>query len=186
MEKGNAQANEIATLGGGCFWCVEAVCQELNGVRFVESGYAGGEKPSPTYQEVCSGNTGHAEVVQVHFDPGTIVFREILEVFFATHNPTTLNQQGGDIGTQYRSVIFVHSPQQRETAEQLIVELDTRQIFASPIVTEVAELEGFYPAEDHHQDYFRRNPAQVYCQAVINPKMARFRSVFADRLKTAQ
>ncbi len=181
----NTQANEIATLGGGCFWCVEAVFQEVEGVGFVESGYAGGEKPNPTYQEVCTGNSGHAEVAQVHFDPGIIGYREILEVFFATHDPTTLNQQGGDIGTQYRSVIFFDTPQQRETAEQLLAELDARDLFDRPIVTEVTELDAFYPAEEYHQDYYRRNTQQGYCQAVINPKMAKFRSAFVKRLKTA-
>ncbi len=181
----STQANEIATLGGGCFWCVEAVFQELEGVGFVESGYAGGERPNPTYQEVCTGNSGHAEVAQVHFDPGIIGYREILEVFFATHDPTTLNQQGGDIGTQYRSVIFFETPQQRETAEQLLAELDARELFDRPIVTEIAELEAFYPAEDDHQDYYRRNTQQGYCQAVISPKMAKFRSEFVGRLKTA-
>ncbi len=181
----NTQANEVATLGGGCFWCVEAVFQELEGVGFVESGYAGGEKPNPTYREVCAGNSGHAEVAQVHFDPGIISYREILEVFFATHDPTTLNQQGADIGTQYRSVIFSATPQQRETAEQLVAELDSRELFDRPIVTEVTELETFYPAEDDHQDYYRRNTQQGYCQAVINPKMAKFRAAFVDRLKKA-
>lgn len=180
----STQANEIATLGGGCFWCVEAVFQELEGVGFVESGYTGGERPNPTYQEVCTGNSGHAEVAQVHFDPGIIGYREILEVFFATHDPTTLNQQGADIGTQYRSVIFFETPQQRETAEQLLAELDARELFDRPIVTEIAELEAFYPAEDDHQDYYRRNTQQGYCQAVISPKMAKFRSEFVGRLKT--
>ena len=180
----STQANEIATLGGGCFWCVEAVFQELEGVGFVESGYAGGERPNPTYQEVCTGNSGHAEVAQVHFDPGIIGYREILEVFFATHDPTTLNQQGADIGTQYRSVIFFETPQQREIAEQLLAELDARELFDRPIVTEIAELEAFYPAEDDHQDYYRRNTQQGYCQAVISPKMAKFRSEFVGRLKT--
>ena len=181
----NNQANEIATLGGGCFWCVEAVFQELEGVGFVESGYAGGEKPNPTYQEVCTGNSGHAEVAQVHFDPGVISYREILEVFFATHDPTTLNQQGGDIGTQYRSVIFFDTPEQRETAEQLLAELDSGELFDQLIVTEVTELDTFYPAEEYHQDYYRRNTQQGYCQAIINPKMAKFRSAFVKRLKTA-
>ncbi len=185
-DKDNRQANEIATLGGGCFWCVEAVFQELEGVRLVVSGYSGGEKPNPTYQEVCSGVTGHAEVVQVHFDSNTIVFREILEAFFATHDPTALNRQGGDIGTQYRSAIFFGSTQQREIAEELIAELDSRQIFDSPIVTEVTELDTFYSAEDYHQDYFRQNPSQGYCQAVISPKMSKFRSMFVGRLKTAE
>ena len=184
-DSSDRHGNEMATLGGGCFWCVEAVFQELEGVRFVESGYAGGENPDPTYQEVCSGDTGHAEVVQVHFDPGIITYREILEVFFATHDPTTLNQQGGDIGSQYRSVIFFDSPQQRETAEELVAELDARQLFDWPIVTEIAELDEFYPGEEYHQDYYRRNPLQGYCQAIINPKMAKFRSGFVDRLKTA-
>ena len=185
-DKDNSQANEIATLGGGCFWCVEAVFQELEGVRFVESGYSGGEKPNPTYQEVCSEVTGHAEVVQVHFDSNTITFREILEAFFATHDPTTLNRQGGDIGTQYRSAIFFGSTQQREIAEELIAELNSRQIFDSPIVTEVTELDTFYSAENYHQDYFRQKPSQGYCQAVISPKMSKFRSMFVGRLKTAK
>ena len=174
---------EIATLGGGCFWCLEAVFQELEGVVFVESGYAGGDTPDPTYREVCAGDTGHAEVAQVQFDPDIVSYREILEVFFATHDPTTLNQQGGDIGTQYRSVVFYDSREQRDVAEALITELDTEQVFSFPIVTEVSPLEKFYPAEEYHRDYYLRNPSQGYCQAVINPKMAKFRSAFADRLK---
>lgn len=174
---------EIATLGGGCFWCVEAVFQELEGVVFVESGYAGGETLNPTYQEVCAGTTGHAEVVQVHFDPAIVSFHQILEVFFATHDPTTLNQQGGDIGTQYRSVILYDSPEQREIAEDLIAELDAQNVFSFPIVTEVSPLDKYYPGEDYHQNYYRQNPNQGYCQVVINPKMAKFRSTFADRLK---
>jgi len=175
---------EIATLGGGCFWCVEAVFQELEGVIHVESGYAGGETLDPTYQEICAGTTGHAEVVQVHFDPAIVSFREVLEVFFATHDPTTLNQQGGDIGTQYRSVIFYDSPRQREVAEESIIALEAEQLFTFPIVTEVSPLEKFHPAEGYHQDYFRQNPVQGYCQAVINPKMAKFRAAFAHKLKS--
>jgi len=178
-----AESNEIATLGGGCFWCTEAVFQELEGVSVVESGYTGGDKPNPTYHEICMGNTGHAEVVQVHFDPALITYREILEVFFATHDPTTLNQQGGDVGTQYRSAVFTHSAEQRQVAEQLVADLESRQLFDRPIVTEITELGTFYPAEQYHQDYYLQNPAQGYCQVVINPKMAKFRAAFAGRLK---
>jgi len=174
---------EIATLGGGCFWCTEAVFQEVEGVEYVESGYTGGHTPDPTYQAVCGGGTGHAEVVQVHFDPSVISYREILEIFFLTHDPTTLNQQGADVGTQYRSAIFWASPEQRETAEQLIAELEANGVFDSPIVTEVTELETFYPAEGYHQDYYRENPYQGYCTVVINPKLAKFRKAFADKLK---
>ena len=175
---------EKATLGGGCFWCTEAVFQELEGVAFVVSGYAGGEKPDPTYREVCSGTTGHAEVVQVSFEPTIVSYRQVLEVFFATHDPTTLNQQGGDIGTQYRSVIFYHSLEQKMLAAELIADLDRTDVFDSPIVTEIAPLEEFYPAEEYHQDYYRRNPEQGYCQVIINPKLAKFRSMFVARIKT--
>jgi peptide-methionine (S)-S-oxide reductase len=174
---------ETATLGGGCFWCTEAVFQEVVGVEHVESGYAGGDTPEPTYREVCSGTTGHAEVVQVHFDPSVISYRDILETFFLTHDPTTLNQQGADVGTQYRSVVFYHSPEQRLTAEGLIAELESDDVFDAPIVTEVVELDTFYPAEGYHQDYYRNNPNQGYCRVVIDPKLAKFRSRFADRLK---
>src|SRR5579872_4194611 len=164
-------STEIATLGGGCFWCLEAVFEQLRGVERVESGYAGGTAPRPTYQQVCSGTTGHAEVVQVVFDPKVISFGELLDIFFDIHNPTTLNRQGADVGTQYRSAIFYHSPEQKETAERKIAELNAAQIWGSPIVTEVAPAETFYPAEDYHQGYFRGNPGQPYCQAVVGPKV---------------
>lgn len=177
------QEIEIATLGGGCFWCTEAVFQELEGVEHVESGYTGGDNPNPTYQEICRGNTGHAEAVQVHFDPSVISYGEILEVFFLTHDPTTLDQQGADIGTQYRSAIFYHSREQREAAEELIAKLEANDVFDAPIVTEVAELDEFYVAESYHQDYYRQNASQGYCTVVIDPKMAKFRAAFLDRLK---
>jgi len=174
---------EVATLAGGCFWCLEAVFDDLRGVEDVVSGYAGGRVPDPTYRQVCQGTTGHAEVVQVTFDPRQVSFREILEVFFTIHDPTTLNRQGPDVGTQYRSAIFYHTPEQKETAEQLIRELDEADIWGAPIVTEVAPLEKFYPAEDYHQEYFRNNPAQPYCQVVVAPKVSKFRQKFAEKMK---
>jgi peptide-methionine (S)-S-oxide reductase len=174
---------EVATLGGGCFWCVEAVLQGLRGVERVESGYAGGSLANPTYRQVCEGNTGHAEVVQVTFDPAVISFRDVLGVFFATHDPTTLNRQGADVGTQYRSVIFYHSPEQKRVAEEMIAGLNADNTFGRPVVTQLAPFEQCYPAEDYHQDYFHLNPNQGYCQAVIAPKVAKFREQFADRLK---
>jgi peptide-methionine (S)-S-oxide reductase len=174
---------ETATLGGGCFWCLEAVYERLRGVAKVESGYAGGETPNPTYRQVCGGTTGHAEVVQVTFDPEVISYGEILEVFFAMHDPTTLNRQGADVGTQYRSVIFYHSPEQRRTAEAKVAELNRAGIWDAPLVTEVVPLRNFYRAEDYHQGYFRNNPSQGYCQAVVAPKVARLRQKFASRLK---
>jgi peptide-methionine (S)-S-oxide reductase len=177
------QTTETATLGGGCFWCLEAVFDNLQGVVSVESGYSNGKTVNPTYQQVCSGDTGHAEVVRVNFDPGKIAFREILEVFFAIHDPTTLNSQGNDFGTQYRSAIFYNSPGQRATAEQLIAELTAKKAFGAPIVTEVAPAQTFYAAEDYHQEYFANNSAQPYCQYVVAPKMAKFRKKFANRLK---
>jgi peptide-methionine (S)-S-oxide reductase len=176
---------EIATLGGGCFWCLEAVFELLTGVERVESGYTGGSAPNPTYDEVCAGTTGHAEVVQVTFDPRVITYREILEVFFATHDPTTLNRQGPDVGTQYRSAIYYHSEVQKATAQSLIAELERNGIFPGPIVTEVTELDEFHPAEAYHQEYFRNNPSQPYCSFLIDPKVAKFRQQFADRLKAA-
>jgi peptide-methionine (S)-S-oxide reductase len=174
---------EVATLGGGCFWCLEAVFEQLRGVEKVESGYAGGDVPDPSYREVCHGTTGHAEVVQVTFDPAQISFREILDAFFATHDPTTLNRQGPDVGTQYRSSIFYHSPEQKAAAEQRIIELNAAKIWDRPIVTEVVPLPAFYPAEDYHQGYFRANPVQPYCLAVVSPKVAKFRKQFAGKLK---
>jgi peptide-methionine (S)-S-oxide reductase len=177
-------ASETATLGGGCFWCLEAVFEQLRGVERVESGYCGGALPNPTYAKVCNGNTGHAEVVQVTFDPAVVSFREVLDVFFATHDPTTPNRQGADVGTQYRSVIFYHTPEQKETAERRIAELNAAHIWNAPLATEIAPFEMFYKAEDYHQGYFQANPAQPYCQAVVSPKVAKFRKQFADKLKT--
>jgi peptide-methionine (S)-S-oxide reductase len=175
---------EVATLGGGCFWCLEAVFDELVGVEDVVSGYAGGRAANPTYREVCMGTTGHAEVVQVTFDTEKISYEEILHVFFGIHDPTTLNRQGADVGTQYRSVIFYHSEEQKETAERLIRSLDEQQIWKNSIVTEVAAYTEFYPAEPYHQEYFANNPGQTYCQVVIGPKVAKFRQQYLDRLKT--
>ena len=182
-EKIDGAGREVATLGGGCFWCVEAVFDELRGVERVESGYAGGAKPNPTYREVCTGATGHAEVVQVTFDPRAVSFREILEVFFTAHDPTTLNRQGADVGTQYRSAIFYHTPEQRETAEQVIKELEARGLWDAPVVTQVMPFTEFYPAEEYHQDYFRRNPGQPYCRVVVAPKVAKFRQKYFEQLK---
>lgn len=166
---------ELATLGGGCFWCLEAVFQNLKGVMKVESGYAGGPAPNPTYEQVCSGRTGHAEVVQVTFDPAVISYYDLLEVFFAIHDPTTLNRQGGDMGTQYRSAIFSHTPDQQVTAEKVIKDLEAAQLWNGTIVTEVTPLKEFYRAEAYHQNYYRSNPMQPYCLAVIAPKVAKFR-----------
>jgi peptide-methionine (S)-S-oxide reductase len=176
------QSKERATLAGGCFWCLEAVYDQLRGVEDVVSGYSGGRRPNPTYEQVCTGATGHAEVVQVAFDPQEISFREILGVFFAVHDPTTLNRQGADVGTQYRSAIFYHSPEQKAAAEEVIAELGAAGLWPRPIVTQVAPFEAFYPAEEYHQEYFARNPYQGYCQAVVAPKVAKFRKQFMDRL----
>lgn len=173
----------VATFGGGCFWCVEAVFTDVIGVIRIEPGYAGGDKPEPTYEEVCTGTTGHAEVVQITFDPDQITYKNILEIFFATHDPTTLNRQGNDIGTQYRSVIYYHDDEQRRIAEQVIAEVTDEGVYPDPIVTELAPLPKFYAAEEYHHDYFRRNPFQGYCQAVIAPKVAAFRQRFADKIK---
>ena len=177
------QQQETAVFGGGCFWCLEAVFEQLRGVHHVESGYDGGHLPEPTYQQVCTGATGHAEVVQVTFDPAVVSYREILEVFFAMHDPTTLNRQGADAGTQYRSAIFFHSPAQQASAEQVIGELNAEKIWDRPIVTEVTPVPAFYRAEDYHQGYFRSHPGQGYCQAVIAPKVAKLRKRFADNLR---
>jgi peptide-methionine (S)-S-oxide reductase len=174
---------ETATLGGGCFWCLEAVFDEVRGVKDVVSGYAGGFVINPTYRQVCDGKTGHAEVVQVTFDPAVITFREILEIFFAIHDPTTLNRQGADVGPQYRSAIFYHSPEQKATAQAVIAELNAARVFDKPIVTEVTGVTKFYPAEDYHQEYFRKNPYQPYCQVVVSPKVAKLRKNFAEKLK---
>jgi peptide-methionine (S)-S-oxide reductase len=174
---------ETATLAGGCFWCLEAVFKDLRGVERVVSGYAGGDSPDPTYQQVCAGTTGHAEVVQVTFDPGVVSFRDILEVFFTIHDPTTLNRQGADVGTQYRSAIYYNSPEQKSTAEEVIAELTAGKIWDAPIVTQVEPLKEFYKAENYHQDYFKNNPSQPYCQVVVAPKVAKFRQKHLARLK---
>ncbi len=175
---------ETAILGGGCFWCLEAVFEQLEGVEKVESGYAGGSTPNPTYKAVCGGNTGHAEVLRITFDPSVISFRELLEIFFAIHDPTTLNRQGPDSGTQYRSVIFTSSPEQKSTAEQVIAELTKEKVYANPIVTEIVPAGEFFKAEDYHQGYFRANPEQGYCQYVVSPKVAKARKLFASKLKS--
>jgi peptide-methionine (S)-S-oxide reductase len=177
------QKPEIATLGGGCFWCLEAVYEQLNGVLQVASGYTGGSVANPTYKQVCSGTTGHAEVVQVTFDPTTVSYKEILGIFFSIHDPTTLNRQGADIGTQYRSAVFYHSDEQKRNAEMLLKELDGAGIWDSPIVTEITPLTTFYPAEDYHQGYYRNHKYQPYCQAVITPKLTKFRKQYLAKLK---
>lgn len=175
---------EIATLGGGCFWCLEAVFELLLGVETVESGYTGGHVPNPTYKAVCTGSTGHAEVIRVTFDPAFISFRELLEVFFVAHDPTTLNRQGNDVGPQYRSVIYFHSPEQQRTALEVIRDLSDQKIWPDSFVTEVSPASEFYRAEDYHQGYYRANPDQGYCQWVVSPKVAKARQTFASRLKT--
>lgn len=176
-------ATDTATFGAGCFWCIEAVFQQLDGVISVTSGYTGGTVPNPTYEAVCSGRTGHAEVAQVTYDPATIPYEKLLEVFWTAHDPTTLNRQGSDVGTQYRSAIFTHSPQQRKLAEQYRAKLETSGAFDAPIVTEIVPLEAFYKAEGYHQNYFDENPAQPYCMFVIAPKVEKIRKVFRERLK---
>jgi peptide-methionine (S)-S-oxide reductase len=174
---------ETATLAAGCFWCVEAVFDDLEGVEDVVSGYSGGHKENPTYQEVCSETTGHAEVAQIRFDPAVLSYADLLRVFFSVHDPTTLNRQGNDIGSSYRSAIFYHSEEQRRTAQKIIDEVTNEGIYDDPIVTEVAQFEKFWPAEDYHQEYFANNPNQPYCTAVVAPKVAKFRRKYADRLK---
>jgi peptide-methionine (S)-S-oxide reductase len=174
---------ETTTLGGGCFWCLEAVYDRVEGVIDLVSGYAGGRRPNPTYEQVCSGATGHAEVVQLHFDRKIISFADLLHIFFTIHDPTTLNRQGADVGSQYRSVIFYHSPEQKETAEQTIAQLTADTIWPNPIVTELSPIPEFYPAEAYHQDYFANNPYQPYCQAVVAPKVVKLRQKYAHRLK---
>ncbi len=183
QEQYQPDGKEIATLAGGCFWCLEAVFDDLNGVERVESGYAGGTVANPSYRQVCEGTTGHAEVVQITFDPQVIGFKDLLEVFFTIHDPTTPNRQGADVGTQYRSAIFYHSPEQKAIAEQVIKEIDAARIWKAPIVTEVTPLTAFYQAEDYHQEYFARNGSQPYCQIVIAPKVAKFRKHYLERLK---
>ena len=173
---------EIATIGGGCFWCTEAVFQEVAGVISVESGYSGGKVANPTYEQICEGTTGHAEVVRIVFDPEKLHYRELLEIFFTIHDPTTLNRQGNDIGTQYRSVIYFHSPEQQATAKTVMAEM--ANVWDAPLVTELSEAGVYYPAEPHHQNYFRKNPLQGYCAFVVAPKVAKFRSVFADKFQS--
>jgi peptide-methionine (S)-S-oxide reductase len=178
-----ATERETATFGGGCFWCIEAVFEELRGVERVVSGYAGGTVKNPSYEQVCSGTTGHAEVVQIEFDPRVIQYEEILNVFFSVHDPTTLNRQGADVGSQYRSVILYHDQHQKEIAEKVIADIESSDNLGSPVVTELAPLQVFYEAEVYHQDYFERNPDAPYCRAVIGPKMLKFRNLFDDHLK---
>jgi peptide-methionine (S)-S-oxide reductase len=182
MTEGNGNA-EIATLAGGCFWCTEAVFSGLRGVERVDPGYSGGHVPDPTYEQVCTGTTGHAEAVRVTFDPAVLSYHDLLTVFFTVHDPTTLNRQGHDVGTQYRSAVFYHDEQQRATAEQVVRELEAAKLYRKKFVTEVTPFRAFYPAEEYHRDYFRRNPERAYCQMVIAPKVAHFRARFTDRLK---
>ncbi len=182
----NNEPKAVATLAGGCFWCLEAVYVDLKGVDKVVSGYAGGNVQNPSYRQVCTGRTGHAEVVQITYDPKVVSFRELLEVFFTIHDPTTLNRQGADVGTQYRSAIFYRTPEEKATAEQVIHDLTEARIWDRPIVTELTPFSTFYPAEDYHQNYFANNPGQPYCQIVIAPKVAKFRKQYLDRLKAAR
>jgi peptide-methionine (S)-S-oxide reductase len=178
-----SEPTELATLGGGCFWCTEAVFSDLKGVVSAVPGYSGGTVRDPTYEDVCTGRTGHAEVVQVTFDPTQLSYHDVLTIFLTTHDPTTLNRQGNDVGTQYRSVIFVHSPAQRTTAEAVLRQVAAAGIWRKPLVTEVAPFSAFYPAEEYHHNYFRRNPERAYCQMIIAPKVAKFRKQYQDRLK---
>jgi peptide-methionine (S)-S-oxide reductase len=181
---GNTHApSEIATLGGGCFWCLEAVYDQFKGVLSVESGYCGGHLPNPTYRAVCAGTTGHAEVVRITFDPNVISYRELLEVFFTIHDPTTLNRQGADVGTQYRSAIYYHSAEQRQTAEAVIAEMTAAKLWPNPIVTEITPADTFYIAEDYHQEYYARNSYQPYCMLVVEPKVAKVRKRYLAKLK---
>ena len=177
---------QVATLGGGCFWCLEAVYEGLRGVESVESGYMGGTRANPSYEEVCSGRTGHAEVVRIVYDPSRITFEEILQVFFVIHDPTTRDRQGNDVGPQYRSVIFYHTPEQKTTAERVIARLEAEKVWRDPIVTEIVPESTFYRAEAYHQEYYARNPYQPYCQFVVAPKVAKFRKHFLDKLKKPQ
>ena len=174
---------ELATFAGGCFWCLEAAFSELKGVERVQSGYSGGRVPNPTYEHVCTGTTGHAEVVQVTFDPAVVSYGDLLHVFFTIHDPTTLNQQGADVGTQYRSAVFYHTPEQKAEVERVAAELTAERVWDDPIVTVVTPLEKFYPAEEYHRDYYRRNPNQGYCRAVVAPKVAKVRKLYFDKLK---
>lgn len=181
-ERPAASRVEVATLAGGCFWCLEAVFLQLRGVHSVKSGYAGGRRPNPTYEQVCTGTTGHAEVVQVTFDPSVIGYRDLLDVFFTIHDPTTRNRQGGDVGTQYRSAVFFQSPEQERVARETVVSLGAAKVWSDPIVTEIAPLDAFWPGEAYHDDYFARNPQNPYCAVVIAPKVAKARTAFLERL----
>ena len=181
----NEDAMQKATLGGGCFWCIEPIFQDLVGVQSVEVGYAGGSVPDPSYRAVCTGTTGHAEVAQITFDPELISFAEILEVFFSVHDPTTLNRQGADVGSQYRSIILYYDENQKTTAEQVIASIEAESIWGRPIVTEIAPLERYYPAEDYHQAYYLNNPGQGYCQMVIRPKIEKFQKTWKEKRKSA-
>lgn len=180
---GADQGREAITLGGGCFWCIEAVFDELKGVERVESGYSGGSVANPTYQQVCAGTTGHAEVVQVTFDPRVLSLKELLEVFFTVHDPTTLNRQGADVGPQYRSVVFYRNPEQKAVAEQVIKEIQDAKLWKGPIVTELTPFKEFYKAENYHQEYYKRNGSQPYCRLVIDPKIAKLRAHYREKLK---
>ncbi len=179
----SSQNKEIVTFGGGCFWCIEAIFEELEGVEQVESGYSGGRVDDPTYQQVCTGKTGHAEVVQVTFDPKVISVKKILRIFFTVHDPTTLNRQGPDVGTQYRSVIFYRSQEQRAIAGEVLREIQSEKLWSDPIVTEIVPFKAFYKAEDYHQDYYKLNPGQAYCRIIIDPKVKKFRELYQDTLK---
>lgn len=183
MTNGKGKLLEVTTLAGGCFWCLEAVYDELKGVEDVVSGYSGGNVANPSYERVCTGDTGHAEAVQVTFDPQIVSYRQLLEVFFTIHDPTSLNRQGADVGTQYRSVIFYHNAEQKAIAEQVMSELEAQKLWKKPIVTELVPFESFYPAEEYHQEYFKRNPYQGYCMVVIAPKVAKFRHKYMESLK---
>jgi len=183
MKKMSEQKTELATFSGGCFWCTEAIFERVRGVQSVVSGYSGGHVINPSYREVTSGRTGHAEAIQVSYDPSEITYVELLEIFFKTHDPTTLNRQGADVGTQYRSAVFFHSEEQKKTAEEIIMALNREAIWKDPIVTEVTEFSNFYPAENYHQGYFENNPQQGYCRVVIQPKVEKFKRVFEDKLK---
>ncbi len=182
MSASDARPLETATLAGGCFWCIEAVFRLLRGVHSVENGYSGGRRPNPTYEQVCTGVTGHAEVIRIEFDPTQITFRQLLDVFFTVHDPTTLNRQGADVGTQYRSAVFTHSPEQATTAREAIAAFDAAGTWGRPIVTEVTPIESYYPAEAYHQDYYARNPQNAYCSVTIEPKVAKLRKKFLDLL----
>jgi peptide-methionine (S)-S-oxide reductase len=184
MGSASSSVRDVATLAGGCFWCLEAVFDQIQGVAAVESGYIGGQVDHPTYEQVCGGRTGHAEAVRITFDPTAISYRELLEIFFTIHDPTTLNRQGNDIGTQYRSAIFYHTPEQLKTAEEVIATFTRENVYPNPIVTEVKQATSWYEAEDYHQEYFARNPLQGYCTYVVGPKVVKFRKQFADRLKS--